>query len=333
MAPPRRPLPALIDELVEEILLRFPPSEPAGLVRAALVCKRWGRLVSSPRFRRRFCDHHRAAAMLGVLCNLKEVNGEYVSRFVPAAPSGPRRPDHRGWRALDARHGRVLLRSLVWGPYLNVWDPVTGERRQLPMAPPHQYGWNAAVLCAAHDTCDHLYCRGGPFLVVILGADDYHWIWTETKHVARLPKYGVHVVPPVLIGNALYFGIDLSRKASEFRQPPGSFGRFTMLTSMEDGRLGMARLLGGRLSIWSMLAGSDVDAVWTQIRVIELERLLPVNALPISCDFIGSVQGFGVLFVGTKDGLYSVDIKCGTTRKVTVVAPRQLDSFGCWIQT
>ncbi|TVU40932.1 hypothetical protein EJB05_14417, partial [Eragrostis curvula] len=64
-----------------------------------------------------------------------------------------------------------------------------------------------------------------------------------------------------------------------------------------------------------MLAGSDVDAAWTQIRVIELERLLPVNALPISCDFIGSVQGFGVFFVGTKDGLYSVDIKCGTTRK------------------
>ncbi|KAL6647172.1 hypothetical protein ACP70R_014609 [Stipagrostis hirtigluma subsp. patula] len=41
MAPPPRPPspPALMEEIVEEVLLRFPPGDPASLVRAALVCK------------------------------------------------------------------------------------------------------------------------------------------------------------------------------------------------------------------------------------------------------------------------------------------------------
>jgi hypothetical protein len=39
MAPPRpRPPPSLMDELVEEILLRIPPDDPRSLVRAGLVC-------------------------------------------------------------------------------------------------------------------------------------------------------------------------------------------------------------------------------------------------------------------------------------------------------
>lgn len=45
-------------ELVEEVLLRFPPADPASLVRAALVCRRWRRIVTGPRFRRRYRDLH-----------------------------------------------------------------------------------------------------------------------------------------------------------------------------------------------------------------------------------------------------------------------------------
>ena len=57
LASNRRPhgmaLPALMEELVEEILLRIPPDEPAHLIRAALVCKDWCRVVSGGGFRRR----------------------------------------------------------------------------------------------------------------------------------------------------------------------------------------------------------------------------------------------------------------------------------------
>lgn len=49
MAPP--PLP---EELVEEVLLRLPPDDPACLARAALVSKSWRRLICGRWFRRRF---------------------------------------------------------------------------------------------------------------------------------------------------------------------------------------------------------------------------------------------------------------------------------------
>ncbi|OQU84206.1 hypothetical protein SORBI_3004G011433 [Sorghum bicolor] len=53
------PAAALMDELVEEFLLRLPPDDPASLVNAALVCKRWGRLIAGPAFRRKFRKIHR----------------------------------------------------------------------------------------------------------------------------------------------------------------------------------------------------------------------------------------------------------------------------------
>ncbi|CAN6170768.1 unnamed protein product [Urochloa humidicola] len=59
MAPPRS-LPELMSELVEEILLRLPPGDPACLVRASLVCKPWCRLLSAPSFHRRYRAFHRA---------------------------------------------------------------------------------------------------------------------------------------------------------------------------------------------------------------------------------------------------------------------------------
>jgi hypothetical protein len=44
--------PVLSDDLIGEIILRFPSDEPELLVRAALVSKRWCRLISDPGFRR-----------------------------------------------------------------------------------------------------------------------------------------------------------------------------------------------------------------------------------------------------------------------------------------
>nr|CAB3455550.1 unnamed protein product [Digitaria exilis] len=66
---PPPPPPPLPEELVEEVLLRFPPDDPACLVRAALVCRRWRRLICGPRFRRRFREFHRAPPMLGFFVN------------------------------------------------------------------------------------------------------------------------------------------------------------------------------------------------------------------------------------------------------------------------
>ncbi|XP_066395725.1 uncharacterized protein [Miscanthus floridulus] len=126
--PPRRP-PALPEEIVEEILVRFPPEDPASLVRAVLVCKPWDR-------------------------------GGSVARFIRTSSFRPPQTDYRRWRVLDARHGRVLLRNVNFGAPdgFVVWDPVIDERQEIPPKPlPSCTGtWMAAVLCAAAGACDHL---------------------------------------------------------------------------------------------------------------------------------------------------------------------------------
>jgi hypothetical protein len=171
---------ALMDELVEEILLCLPPSDPASLVRAATVCRQWCRIVSAPGFHRGFAERHRAAPMLGFFANLRDADeDDFVTRFVLATPFCPRHADRRGPRALDARHSRVLLSTTPCGPNLDICDHVTDELRELPRPalPYSPFSWNAAVVCAAHGECDHLDCRRGPFLVVLLdnsGPEEMH---------------------------------------------------------------------------------------------------------------------------------------------------------------
>uniref|UniRef100_A0A0A9B2C0 F-box domain-containing protein n=1 Tax=Arundo donax TaxID=35708 RepID=A0A0A9B2C0_ARUDO len=157
---PRRP-PALMEELVEAILLRFPPEEPALLFRAALVCKGWCRLISSTSFRRRFRELHRTAPMLGF----------FHRDFVPNS-SFPRLPHAiaPNWRAVDALHGRILFHDTDLSKKgLVVFNPMTGEVWRLPRLQVYMYRWSAALLCAAAG-CDHLVC-GGPFLVVFVGKE------------------------------------------------------------------------------------------------------------------------------------------------------------------
>ena len=73
-----------------------------------------------------------------------------------------------------------LLHSVPWelgeNPLKNpfvVWDPITGERWELPLLSWsfNPYSWNAAVLCASAVACDHLDCHRRPFLVVLVGTD------------------------------------------------------------------------------------------------------------------------------------------------------------------
>ena len=66
-----------------------------------------------------------------------------------------------------------------------------------------------------------------------------------------------------------------------------------------------------------MEVNQDGDMGWTQTRVIELEKLLPVDADSIFCSFLGFAHAVGVFFVATyDDGLFSLDLKSGRVRKV-----------------
>jgi len=117
-------------------------------------------------------------------------------------------------------------------------------------------------------------------------------------------------------------------ETSVIHLPPKASECATVLMVMEeDGGLGFARVdMDARLSLWSMEANPNGDMGWTQTRVTELDKLLPVNGDSISCTFLGFAQAVGVFFVGTyDDGLFSFDLKSG---RVSKVYEDECDVFG-----
>ena len=131
MSPPSCDPPAPL-ELMDEILLRIPPDEPAHLVRAALVCKAWRRTLSDRGFLRRYRRFHRAPPLLGYLHNLYHEPWPPIPAFVPTTEASPIPPlplDGGSYWGRDCRHGRVLLQSFHHPQRLLVWDrsPATGR--------------------------------------------------------------------------------------------------------------------------------------------------------------------------------------------------------------
>ncbi|GJN24357.1 hypothetical protein PR202_gb12094 [Eleusine coracana subsp. coracana] len=334
----------LIESMVEEILLRFPPDDPASLVRAALVCKPWWRLVAGRRFRRRFREFHRRPPVLGLLCNSMDKGHfeEDVVRFVPAASFPPTQRVHLNHRAIDARHGRVLLRCMIWdcddllnGEFV-IWDPITHKEQVLPSLPRYPDRWSAAVVCAAtaSGTCDHLDCSHGPFLVVVVDTEAgkmfVHVYSSETgrwseQRVQRPNKPPHWLWPSVLVGNELCFLLRrrtrilkynlLTREICMMDLPSLSY-KPDLLTSTDDGRLGFATVRKSRIYLWSREDASGDNAGWTESRVIKLESLLPVEAPLKSASAAGFAAGVGIIFVRTKVGVFSIDLKSQLVRKM-----------------
>ncbi|XP_062188962.1 uncharacterized protein LOC133892294 [Phragmites australis] len=300
---------ALMDELVEEVLLRFPPHKPGRLIRAALVCKRWRSIVSDPGFRRRFREFHRTPPIMGVFSNLME-GDTYIVSFEPCALCPPH-ADRRDLTVLDSRHGRVLLHSMppagrdhIINPsephVLVVWDPITDEQRELLLPYLYPGMFYAAVLCAATVTCcDHLDCNPGPFLVLIVGTDlegifvyvysSEASAWSEPSSIhlgAMLSSYCM-LMPSLLAGDALYFMLedghrilkyDLGGRAISMINPPSlhAAGKVALVTA-KDGGLGVAGVHGYNLHTWSWRAGPNGTDEWVKERVIELDTMLSIT--------------------------------------------------------
>ncbi|WVZ61638.1 hypothetical protein U9M48_011483 [Paspalum notatum var. saurae] len=291
---------ALMDEIVEEILLRLPPDDPASLLRAAAVRRQWCRVISAPGFRRRFAQRHRSPPILGFLTVAvgKDERGRHctVARFVSTTPFRPPRREHHKRCAVDARHGRVLLTNTLDEDALEVWDPVTGELRQLPApAVPAPTNWNAAVVCAAHGACAHQDCRRGPFLVVLLDSDAANIrarvyssdsaVWSEPTYGPPIPLFAFEKAPAALAGNALYF----------------------LIAHHDGGRSVGIRKGGGYQTL--LLTHPKGGAVLSHARSIELKTLLPIDVFLIDDYYLSFAHGVGVIYVGTPRAWFSIDLK------------------------
>ncbi|CAM0874582.1 unnamed protein product [Alopecurus aequalis] len=354
MAPP----PALMDDVVDEILLRLPPADPACLARASLVCKRWRRLLSGPAFRRRYRLFHGKPLLLGFIHVLKG-SPPYASRFVSTSDHGPATRDLPGWLVLDCRHGRALFATASpnvgsrRAVDLVVWNPTTNEQHRLspPSTSPDLavQHFNAAVLCAAGEGCDHTDCHGGPFRVVFIFTSTRYtqtvtsalvyssqsgaWGDLTSIHLPHCQAY-VDVMPSVLVGDTLYFScgskyifeyqLGVSR-LSAISAPAHFHGTLLVIIKGEKGVLEFTdiQLSGSSIHVWAREVSASGAGAWVQCRSIKLKTLLPDGALPTNVDsrFMARVSGFiegtDVIFVGTSGNTYMVQLK---SRRITELA-------------
>ncbi|CAO1948903.1 unnamed protein product [Urochloa humidicola] len=350
MAPQRRPRhqpPELMAEIIEEILLRIPPDDPAVFARASAVCKPWRHILTDTAFRRRYSLFHQTPTPLGFLHNLNTGGAVPLPRFVPTLTPSPF--PHReldgchGWRVLDCRHGRVLFEIPgEVGANLVIWNAgaATGERHWLSLPEPHVQHWRytASVLCAAHVCgCDHLTCHGGAFLIVLTGFDPARNVlvsqlysseagaWTAFADLSC--KYVTSRKPSALIGDDVYFVLvpghmvlryNLSRNSLFIMHPPAEHEIHggVALVPMEDGSLlGLAGLKYSKLYLWSKYFDDPMVGCspWVQCRIVELRTLIP---FAYTVEVVGCVERLGTIIVATDVGVFTVELKSGRERKV-----------------
>ncbi|KAF8725757.1 hypothetical protein HU200_020309 [Digitaria exilis] len=267
--------PELADDLVPEIHLRLTPDNPACLLHASLVCKRWRNILTDPEIRRRHRTIHQAPFVLGFLRIVRDAM-PCASHFVSISPASRRPASHDlpRWLALGCRHGRALFATpapdngtKVTLDFI-VWDPLTDERRRLPLPSPMLTGlsrFNAAVLCdAASEGYDHRGCHKGPFRVVFIfktmsstSVRMYSSTtdgWSERICIRQRRLFvDMKPCPNTLLGDVLYFrGLEMcgfeyqlsAQRLSVISQPCSSMTRgiFISLISTDDGELCFANL-------------------------------------------------------------------------------------------
>ncbi|TVU40732.1 hypothetical protein EJB05_14205, partial [Eragrostis curvula] len=299
--------PELNDDAVAEVLLRIPPEDPSCLVRAAVVCKPWRRILCDPAFPRRYREFHRTPPLLGFLRNRYERDSR--PQFIPTADASPFSPlpafDCNQLWTLDCRHGRVLFRCSE-SSVLLVWDHITGDENCMP-EPAHPFNdYAAAVLCAV-DGCDHLDCHSGPFVVVVVGADHLEHVTTHK---------GVCVLIGVRLGR---------REELSVIDPPEEYLAWVdAIGTSEEGRLRLAIMEDYSLHLWSWQAGANGTDDWVQ-RVIDLKTLLPVNAPSTSPGLIGYAEGSNTIFMNTSAGAFAMELISKKARKILLGPHRRND--------
>ncbi|CAM0877570.1 unnamed protein product [Alopecurus aequalis] len=349
-APPRRlgSPPVFPDELVEEVLLRLPPDEPACILRASVVCKTWSSAISHRSFRRRLHELHRTPPVLGFFRNWDD---EEIPRFTPTTASSfsLAAPDCFSWRALDCRHGRALFISKEeHNQEILMWEPITGAQQRIPV--PVEHGCSSAAVFCAADGCDHRDCLGGPFCVVFafpgdFDADDEDYVTSACVYSSETSTWGeltsmraeflmdFTYYSSVLVGRSLlYFMSDggmileydleshgltmFDTPASDSTRPHAQ--RFTLMLA-EDGGLGLSEALDPHLKLWSREASDDTSARWVLSRVIHLGNLLPIGALVDADDrlpVVGFAAGANVIFINTVAGLFRIELHSERVTKV-----------------
>uniref|UniRef100_M8CGH3 F-box domain-containing protein n=1 Tax=Aegilops tauschii TaxID=37682 RepID=M8CGH3_AEGTA len=305
-----------MEELVEEILVRIPPEEPAVLVRASLACKPWCRLLSGNAFRNRYLTLHKTPPILGFLQSWEDPEEEEEDEDEEDEDEGEEGDMEEGDSDVGEEEGNLKM---------VVWDPVSGSRTKLrgpDMFDPDINGTSywGTVLCAL-DGCNHAACNLGPFFVALITLDmqdeedeiqdgnytSHVWAsiyssetreWTSPTsiHIGGVGRFGASVVgrPSVLVGQALHLLLRRDPTASDICILKYDLGTDRLavidlpgmcvsssnplLISADDSGLGLVHLDQDMMCfICSVEVSVDGVASWTQLREIDLKTLVPIR--------------------------------------------------------
>ncbi|KAJ1287622.1 hypothetical protein BS78_02G024500, partial [Paspalum vaginatum] len=298
------PPPELVDDVIAEILLRFPPEEPEWLFRAALVCKAWLRTVADPAFRRSCHAFHGALPVLGLIHVHETIDYMEYPRVIPttAVPAFP-----LPWSD-DCRHGRVLV---------------------YPRCSAHLDCHCGGPFCVALVDRD---CNAGAASARVYSSEEGAWSTPATVGDARFQNSCIRG-RGALIGHEIYFllrdGIvkyDWGKSRLSVIDPPPMpmyeiYGPGNLMVT-EDGYLGLAAIIGVstsfRFHLWSRKeVGSERSVEWVQCRVIDLETMVPM-ATPEESMVVGFAEGVEVVFIWDTDegSLFMIELKSGRVKKV-----------------
>jgi hypothetical protein len=343
-------------DALAEILLRVPP-HPTCLARVSVAVKGLRSVTTNPDFLRRFRKHHNSTPpLLGFFHD----DGGLPSNFLPvgdppdrvsAAAFDPMVP---GWRVVDSRHGRVLLRSHDRLHFL-VWEPMAGRRRYVDAPPPHQVEYhkfsnNAALVCTTtgHEE-GHGNCHDCPLSIIFVVTprqaagttvvylySSEEGLWNEVASGDFSPST-VTERPVVLLRNVLYWtmagvmgsqegilAFELETQRLYLIEQPGYIfdpeHEHVQVMEMEDGRLGLVVASGLTLQLWVLheYNGGEGRERWVLDREIYLDAdLAPPE--PILEDYyliwILGVEG-KVVFLRTGAGIFELDLQTEESKRL-----------------
>ncbi|KAF7076801.1 hypothetical protein CFC21_081404 [Triticum aestivum] len=290
------------EDLLQETLLCLPP-QPSSLPRTSLVCPRWHRILSYPKFLTRFRRQHKVPPLLGFLAKswgmptvFKPVDPPYhipTERFSVPKPSKL----YASWDLL----GLAVLVNMWQHGQIIVWDPLSGQQHRVNFPPGLDNNevafWHASVMCA-DDQDGHVHgdCFSSPFKLVLIWVVRHNQasaclhesasaVWGET--VMEITDQIYFISPGFLVGNALCWllsgvGVlvfDLQNQNLCVVKNPTcitvSIGSVQLIQT-KDSRLGLAYLSKQTIQLWERKPDYDGVVRWVLLQTtIQLEELFP----------------------------------------------------------
>ncbi|CAL5083391.1 unnamed protein product [Urochloa decumbens] len=284
-APPRH-LPALTDDLLQEIFVRI--GSPVDLVRASTACVAFRRLIVDTSFLRRYRAIH-PPLLIGFISDAGLLRAEPPHPSSPAAHAAnfsfnDYLPPGRGprWRPTDVRDGRVLLYCMpklnddVLFPDLAVCDPLS---RQYMLLPPIPDGQVREQL----DFPDFLLVPSGPaeletsfrviccmrcmtrLVVFIYSSVSGYWTVTTSP---TWPSLGFNVLPPDLleletkpqcVNGCFYWQVEKMNKLLKLEMTIMEFSIYDLPPDHDERIVSVVEGGEGKLALFSQKDGTSVE--------------------------------------------------------------------------